>query len=107
QEFVIGGYTPGNPFDALIVGYYEDGKLLYAAKVRNGFVLRVRCEVASKFKGLEIDTCPFSNLPEQKPHYRPVARGQAAHFDSCTLPSSEAYRAGPTRYRGLTSCIPQ
>jgi ATP-dependent DNA ligase len=23
QEFVIGGYTPGNPFDALIVGYYE------------------------------------------------------------------------------------
>jgi bifunctional non-homologous end joining protein LigD len=21
QEFVIGGYTPGNPFDALIVGY--------------------------------------------------------------------------------------
>ena len=27
QEFVIGGYTPGNPFDAIIVGYYEDGKL--------------------------------------------------------------------------------
>jgi ATP-dependent DNA ligase len=27
QEFVIGGYTPGHPFDALIVGYYEAGKL--------------------------------------------------------------------------------
>src|SRR5499426_264229 len=38
QEFVIGGYTPGSPFDALIVGYYKDGKLLYAANVRNGFV---------------------------------------------------------------------
>jgi len=37
QEFVIGGYTAGNPFDALIVGYYEGEKLLYAAKVRNGF----------------------------------------------------------------------
>ena len=24
QEFVIGGYTVGNPFDALIVGCYED-----------------------------------------------------------------------------------
>ena len=36
QEFVIGGYTPRNPFDALIVGYYEGEKLLYAAKVRNG-----------------------------------------------------------------------
>jgi hypothetical protein len=32
QEFVIGGYTPGNPFDALIVGYYEGDKLLYAAR---------------------------------------------------------------------------
>ena len=66
QEFVIGGYTPGNPFDALIVGYYEGEKLLYAAKVRNGFVPLVRRDVASRFKGLEIDTCPFANLPEKK-----------------------------------------
>ena len=66
QEFVIGGYTPGNPFDALIVGYYDGEKLLYAAKVRNGFVLLVRREVLSKFQGLEIDTCPFANLPEKK-----------------------------------------
>jgi ATP-dependent DNA ligase len=66
QEFVIGGYTPGNPFDALIVGYYEGDRLLYAAKVRNGFVPKVRREVASRFKGLEIDTCPFANLPERK-----------------------------------------
>jgi bifunctional non-homologous end joining protein LigD len=28
QEFVIGGYTPDNPFDALIVGYYEGNNLL-------------------------------------------------------------------------------
>ena len=38
QEFVIGGYTPGNPFDAVIVGYYDGDKLLFAAKVRAGFV---------------------------------------------------------------------
>jgi DNA ligase D-like protein (predicted ligase) len=66
QELVIGGYTPGNPFDALIVGYYEGERLLYAAKVRNGFVPLVRREVASRFKNLEIDTCPFANLPEKK-----------------------------------------
>jgi bifunctional non-homologous end joining protein LigD len=66
QEFVIGGYTPDNPFDALIVGYYAGERLLYAAKVRNGFVPLVRREVASRFKGLEIDTCPFANLPERK-----------------------------------------
>src|SRR6266481_1801046 len=66
QEFVIGGYTPGNPFDAVIVGYYEGDKLYYAAKVRNGFVPRVRQEVYQRFKGLETDTCPFRNLPEKK-----------------------------------------
>jgi ATP-dependent DNA ligase len=66
QEFVIGGYTPGNPFDVLIVGYYEGEKLLYAAKVRNGFVQQVRLEEAGRFKELEIDTCPFANLPEKK-----------------------------------------
>jgi DNA ligase D-like protein (predicted ligase) len=66
QEFVIGGYTPGNPFDALIVGYYEGERLLYAAKVRNGFVPQLRREVASRFKVLEIDNCPFANLPEKK-----------------------------------------
>ena len=66
QEFIIGGYTPGNPFDALIVGYHEGDRLLYAAKVRNGFVPLVRREVASRFNGLESDTCPFANLPEKK-----------------------------------------
>jgi len=66
QEFVIGGYTPGNPLDALIVGYYEEGKLLYAAKVRNGFVPQVRRDVARRFRGLEADACPFANLPEKK-----------------------------------------
>jgi hypothetical protein len=55
-----------NPFDALIVGYYEGERLLFAAKVGNGFVPLVRREVASRFKGLEIDTCPFANLPENK-----------------------------------------
>jgi ATP-dependent DNA ligase len=28
QEFVIGGYTPGNPLDAVIVGHYDGDKLI-------------------------------------------------------------------------------
>ncbi len=67
QEFIIGGYMPGNPLDAVIVGYYESDKLIYAAKVRNGFVPRLRREVWQKLKGLEIASCPFANLPEKKP----------------------------------------
>ena len=66
QELVIGGYTPGNPFDALVVGYYENGALLYASKVRNGFVPRLRREVMERLKPLETDVCPFANLPEEK-----------------------------------------
>ena len=66
QEFVIGGYTPGNPFDAVIVGYYQEGKLLYAGKVRAGFVPHVRREVMAKMKALKTEACPFANLPEKK-----------------------------------------
>jgi ATP-dependent DNA ligase len=65
QAFVIGGYTPDNPLDALIVGYYEGDKLLFASKVRNGFVPRLRREVWAKLKDLQTDACPFANLPKR------------------------------------------
>jgi ATP-dependent DNA ligase len=66
QEFVIGGYTIGSPFDALIFGYYESGRLLYAARTRNGFTPAKRRQVFERFKGLETHVCPFVNLPEKK-----------------------------------------
>jgi len=65
QEFVIGGFTPGsNGIDALVVGYYEDRKLVYAARVRAGLVPASRRELYEKLKPLAIQTCPFVNLPE-------------------------------------------
>jgi DNA ligase D-like protein (predicted ligase) len=65
QEFVIGGFTPrGKDFDSLIVGYYDLNKLMYAARVRNGFIPSVRSQVFARFKGLLTDVCPFANLPE-------------------------------------------
>jgi bifunctional non-homologous end joining protein LigD len=67
QEFVIGGYTHGTQtFDALVFGYYEGRKLIYAARTRNGFTPATRAQLFRQFKGLEIDTCPFANLPETK-----------------------------------------
>jgi bifunctional non-homologous end joining protein LigD len=65
QFFVIGGYTPGNPLDAIIVGYYEGGSLLCAGKVRNGFVPLLRRELRERMRGLETEDCPFANLPER------------------------------------------
>ena len=67
QEFVIGGYTRGTrTFDALVFGYYQDGKLIYAARTRNGFTPVTRAQLFRKFKGLEVDDCPFTNLPEAR-----------------------------------------
>jgi bifunctional non-homologous end joining protein LigD len=67
QEFVIGGYTRGTEtFDALIFGYFEGEKLIYVARTRNGFTPVTRAHLFKKFKGLEINECPFANLPEAK-----------------------------------------
>jgi len=67
QEFVIGGYTVGaKTFDALIFGYYDNDRLIYAARTRNGFTPAMREQLFRKFRRLEISECPFVNLPEAK-----------------------------------------
>jgi bifunctional non-homologous end joining protein LigD len=67
QEFVIGGYTiGGTTFDALVLGYYENGKLLYASRTRNGFTPAIRQQLMKKMKPLEVPDCPFANLPEPR-----------------------------------------
>ncbi len=67
QEFVIGGYVPGTRgFDSLLVGVYQKKELHYVAKVKDGFVPRLREEVFAEFKGLQTEECPFVNLPQKK-----------------------------------------
>jgi ATP-dependent DNA ligase len=67
QELVIGGYTPSaKNFDALVIGYYDGDKLIYAARTRNGFTPASRAELFKKIKPLETQECPFANLPEKK-----------------------------------------
>jgi ATP-dependent DNA ligase len=66
QEFVVGGYTPGsNGFDALIVGFYRGKDLMFAGRIRAGFVPATRRDVFAKIKNLKSDKCPFANLPEK------------------------------------------
>ena len=67
QEFVVGGYIPGaRGFDALLVGVYEKKKLIFVAKVKNGFVPRIRDELFPTLKALQTAECPFKNLPEKR-----------------------------------------
>ena len=67
QEFVVAGYKPdGAGFDSILVGFYEDRRLLFAGKVRAGFTGHTRRDVFDRIHGSEAVTCPFANLPEEK-----------------------------------------
>jgi bifunctional non-homologous end joining protein LigD len=66
QEFVIGGCIPGaHGFDALLVGVYENKEPIFVAKVKNGFVPRIRDEILPALRKLRVVHCPFNNLPEK------------------------------------------
>jgi bifunctional non-homologous end joining protein LigD len=74
QEFVIGGFTPpknSRPwFGAILVGYYEGDRLIYAGKVGSGFNAEKLGSLHREFMQRRIDRCPFSNLPApRKPRF--------------------------------------
>jgi len=70
QEFVIGGYTPPagsrKYFGAILVGYYEIGKLRFAGKVGSGFTEKSLSMLHKKFREEEHDDCPFVDLPSKQ-----------------------------------------
>jgi bifunctional non-homologous end joining protein LigD len=67
EEFVIGGYSRsevrGKPFSSLLLGTFEDGKLLYSGKVGTGFDAGDLASLADKFKPLERASSPFEEVP--------------------------------------------
>jgi DNA ligase D-like protein (predicted ligase) len=76
QEFVIGGYTDpqGNRtgfFGALLVGYYEDGQLMYAGKVGTGFDRIALADLTRRLAALEQGNPPFRQgaLPRRGVHW--------------------------------------
>ena len=70
QEFVIGGYTPPEGsrknFGAILVGYYEDNRLMFAGKVGTGFTANSLSMLHKKFSTEERDDCPFEDLPSKQ-----------------------------------------
>jgi bifunctional non-homologous end joining protein LigD len=67
QEFVIGGYTKPEGtrvgFGALLVGYYDDGDLMFAGKVGTGFTTQSLRELTKEMNQRKIDEPPFKNPP--------------------------------------------
>jgi bifunctional non-homologous end joining protein LigD len=70
QEFVIGGYTPPagsrKHFGAILVGYYDEGKLKFAGKVGSGFTAKSLSILYKKFREEEREDCPFVDLPSKQ-----------------------------------------
>lgn len=67
EEFVIGGCRPeGNSLELILIGYYEMGSLLFAAKARAGLNPRSRLDLFRVLKRLVVSKCPFTNLPTSK-----------------------------------------
>jgi bifunctional non-homologous end joining protein LigD len=70
QEFVIGGYTPPQGarkhFGAILVGYYEDRKLIFAGKVGTGFTAKSLSILHKALQAEEGDDCPFVDLPSKQ-----------------------------------------
>jgi len=72
QELVIGGYTAPQgsrtDFGALLVGYFEDGRLSYAGKVGTGFDHATLNDLGARLRELERDDSPFVDV-------HPIPRG--------------------------------
>ena len=72
QEFVVGGYTDPagsrTDFGALLVGYYEDGRLEYAGRVGTGYTAATLRDLGARLRALETPESPFVDA-------RPIPRG--------------------------------
>jgi len=75
QEVVIGGYTDPEGsrvgIGALLVGVYQDGRLVYAGKVGTGFDHKTLRELRKRLARLEQKACPFVTCPTGvgQPHW--------------------------------------
>ena len=75
QEFVIGGYTEPHGerigFGALLVGYYDAGKLVYAGKVGTGYERATLLRLKKQLQALETNVSSFmgNGLPRRGVHW--------------------------------------
>ena len=74
QELVIGGFTAPKgsrtEFGALLVGYYDDGKLRYAGKVGTGFDHATLASLGAEMRKREQDESPFEPFKPIPPSTR-------------------------------------
>jgi len=69
QEFVIGGFTlPSNGIHgvgALLLGYYKNGKLIYAGRTGTGFTQKTHRLMRERLDAIERKASPFLSVPAE------------------------------------------
>ena len=71
QEFIIAGWSPSTKkksFASLLLGNWEDGKLIYRGRVGTGFTMDSAHDLQGKLDALARKTSPFAEVP------KPIAR---------------------------------
>lgn len=67
QEFVIGGYTPlangSHGIGALLLGYFQGNKLMYAGRTGTGFTSKMRERLQAQLEPLRQSKTAFHALP--------------------------------------------
>ena len=67
-DFVVGGFTRGKAsrtaLGALLLGYWDGGRLRYASHVGSGFDDATLAEAKKRLEPLRSDSCPFAEKPE-------------------------------------------
>jgi len=88
QELVVGGYTEGEgsrgALGALLVGFYDGERLVYAGRVGSGLTDAALASLTAQLRVLERETSPF----DPPPHIT----GHAVHWAEPTLVIEAAFR---------------
>jgi len=76
QELVVGGYAPSTvrprAIGALVVGYYDHGRLIYAGRVGTGYTQSLAQDLWKRLHPIEIDAPPFDQIPPAEARRRDV-----------------------------------
>jgi bifunctional non-homologous end joining protein LigD len=70
QEFLICGFTEGERdyFSSLVLGYHENGRLLWAGNVGTGFDQKMLANIYRRLEPLIVPRSPFAETPKMLRH---------------------------------------
>jgi bifunctional non-homologous end joining protein LigD len=76
QELVVGGYSPSTAMPraigALVVGYYDKGKFVYAGRIGTGYTHATARDLWKRLHAMEIKQPPFDVIPAVERRRRDV-----------------------------------